>query len=172
MLMILLLCLGQAQPETFAVVPLKGDKYSAERVKNEILSSRLDLGTPEMLELALYCQNQGKAITNDEVFKIAFTSKDFTHRAGAAFYFGYKKQINDDLWKLMHDEHPLVILAAKSSCISVAKSKSKQDVDFGPNMYNIGDKESVETSIRLWKSWFDSKDKTSKYSNAKLSSNK
>lgn len=171
MFMAILLCLGQYQPETFAVVPLNGDRYSADRVRNEIIAYRLDLNSPEMIELSTYCNNMGKAINTDELFKLMFTSKDFTHRAGAAFSFGYKAKITDDLYKLMQDEHPLVVLAAKSSCVKIAKDKYKQDVDFGPAVYNIANKQNIDTSIKLWRLWFESKAKNPKYSDTKLSSN-
>lgn len=172
MFMAIIMCLGQSQPETFAVVPLNGERYSADRVRNEIISYRLDLNSPEMLEFSIYCNNMGKAINNDDIFKLMFTSKEFTHRAGAAFYFGYKGKITDDLYKLMQDEHPLVILAAKASCIKIAKEKFKQDVDFGPAVYNVANKQNIDTSIKLWRLWFESKYNNPKYSDTKLSSNK
>jgi hypothetical protein len=62
---------------------------------------------------------------------------------------------------LYHDEHPLVCLAAKNSLINIAREKFDQEVDFGPLVIDLNDKEKINVSGKLWKIYMDKKNNKS-----------
>lgn len=158
MLTFLLVVCGQtAQLESFVVMPVSTNRYDSTKVMSELISGRLDLYSEEMISLADYCQNIAKATTGKEMLNVLIKSKDFTHRAAAAFYFGYILDPHNDLFLLYHDEHPLVTLAAKESFVRIAKNNCKQEVDFGPLVADLNNKDKKETSSKLWKMFFEFK---------------
>jgi hypothetical protein len=154
---LLVICGQLSQPEHFVVMPVSTNRYDATKVMSELISGRLDLYSEEMIGLADYCQNIAKATIGKEMLSLLINSKDFTHRAAAAFYFGYILDPHNDLFLLYHDEHPLVSLAAKESFVRIAKNNYGQEVDFGPLSSDLNNKDKKETSSKLWKMFFSAK---------------
>ena len=94
--------------------------------------------------------------TDQDLLDIAIHSKDFNHRVAAAWHFGLAKKIDDCLFKLLTDEHPLVSLAARESCKSIAVKKfNAKNIDFGP-LHNAS-QEHKNDSAEMWRTYFDKK---------------
>jgi hypothetical protein len=164
MLSLVLVLFAQA-PENFVVMPLTGSKYDESRILASLVTEKISLKSPEFVALADYCENMAKAVTGKEMLATMIKSKDFSHRAAAAFYFGYMLDPQNDLFLLYSDTHPLVCMAAKQSLINIAKEKFDQDVDFGPLVTDLNDKEKISICGKLWKMYMDSKEKNLKQSN-------
>jgi len=160
MLSLLLLCLAQ-EPENFVIMPVSTNKYDGKKILASLIFEKISLNSPEYVGLAIYCENIAKSVTGKDMLQILIKSKDFSHRAAAAFYFGYMLDPNNDLFLLYHDEHPLVCLAAKNSLINIAREKFDQEVDFGPLVIDLNDKEKINVSGKLWKIYMDKKNNKS-----------
>ncbi len=94
-----------------------------------------------------------------DLIDIAIHSKDFQHRIAAAWHFGLAKKIDDCLFKLLTDEHPLVSFAARESCKSIASKKfGARNVDFGPEAN--ASQEHKNDAAELWRVYFDKKIKS------------
>jgi hypothetical protein len=95
---------------------------------------------------------------NEELVELSVHSTDFEHRVAAAWYYGLAQEPSDCLFVLMRDRHPLVSLAARESCVAIAKRKFKEhDVDFGPRLN--APQSSKEACADLWQAHFEKKAK-------------
>lgn len=112
-----------------------------------------------MAVIARRCMTMAKGLVeqkNEELIELSVNSTDFNHRIAAAWAFGIRKEPTDCLLRLLEDRHPLVSLAAHESCISIAKTRYKDSVDFGPFETDAGGKKSAG---ELWAVYFERKDK-------------
>jgi hypothetical protein len=95
---------------------------------------------------------------SSDLVESAVHSKDYTHRIGAAWYYGTAQKHDDCLFKLLEDENPLVSLAARESCVKIARDKyHAKHVDFGP-LPNADIKTKTDAVV-LWQTYFANKDK-------------
>lgn len=140
-------------------MPISTNKYDGKKILANLIAEKINLASPEYVGLATYCENIAKSVTSKDMLQMLLKSKDFSHRAAAAFYFGYMLDPNNDLFLLYHDDHPLVCLAAKNSLMIIAREKFDQEVDFGPLVVDLNDKEKINTSGKLWKMYMDQKNK-------------
>ncbi len=96
---------------------------------------------------------------NEDLIESAVHSKDYTHRIGAAWYYGATLKHDDCLFKLLEDENPLVSLAARESCVRIAREKYQgKSVDFGP--VPSADNQAKTDAVVLWQTYFANKEKT------------
>lgn len=85
MLSLLLLCLAQ-EPENFVIMPISTNKYDGKKILASLIFEKISLNSPEYVGLAIYCENIAKSVTGKDMLQILIKSKDFSHRAAAAFY--------------------------------------------------------------------------------------
>lgn len=98
---------------------------------------------------------------NEELVELSVKSTDFEHRIAAAWYYGLAQEPSDCLLVLLVDQHPLVVQAARESCVSIAKRKYRDaHIDFGPRLNATSS--SKDDCLNLWQSYFESKTKGSK----------
>jgi len=99
---------------------------------------------------------------NSELLELSSRSSDPFHRIAAAWYYGLSSQADASLFIMLNDEFPLVRLAARESCIKIAKTKFKDDTaDFGPvNLYSTRQQRSE--AVELWTAYFELKNKNVK----------
>ena len=95
-------------------------------------------------------------ISNDELIKMASDSSDVTHRVASAFAYGLKKQVHENLYKLIEDQNDLVVQAARESFVYIASTKyNKRNADFGP-FPGYGYRSKSDAS-NIWRLFFQDK---------------
>lgn len=118
--------------------------------------------TDQLNAIKTRCMHIAKLLVSEndaDLIDIAVHSKDFQHRVAAGWHYGLAKKIDDCLYKLLTDEHPLVSYAARESCKSIAIKKfNARNVDFGPepNASQAHKNDAAE----LWRVYFDKKIKS------------
>lgn len=118
---------------------------------------------PHQLQtIKTHCMNLARILADEQdqdLIDIAIHSKDFQHRIAAAWHFGISKKCDDCLYKLITDENPLVSLAARESCRSIASKKfNARNVDFGPAP--DANQEHKNDAAEMWRTYFDKKIKS------------
>ena len=111
----------------------------------------------EMRAVARHSMAMAKVLArpdHEEMLELAKKSTDMHHRVAAAWAMGIACKHDCGLTALLSDGDPLVVLAARESCVHLARGKyADKAVDFGPTpSAGSADKKQAQ---ELWETYFE-----------------
>ena len=138
--------------------------FSQNGLQNMVMANASSCGNTICIEdvqsiilIRTNATNMAKSmIANEDLIKIASESFDMTHRVSAAFAYGMKKQVHENLYKLLEDSNDIVSQASREAFVYIAAYKyNKKNVDFGP--FTNGAIKFKHDASNMWRVFFEDK---------------